>query len=187
MIDNGQIWCKLSAFLMVYIHWRTPTFHLRQNSVWTSLLLHRGFTNCYMPNKFVNQRTPTPFIQNGEHSFPFMGHYSHHVCHHDHYRNLITIFIVKKTWRKAQKIGKSWKHNQVTAEKRSEEVALPAVIVSLSDSTVALHYYLLFTIYYLLLVTILNNVTPTPLWHCTRCSAVFNILLFTMYIFGICY
>ena len=28
MIDNGEIWCKLSALVMVYIHWRTPTFHL---------------------------------------------------------------------------------------------------------------------------------------------------------------
>ena len=28
MIDNGQIWCKLSVLVMVYIHWRTPTFHL---------------------------------------------------------------------------------------------------------------------------------------------------------------
>ena len=28
MIYNGEIWCKLSALVMVYIHWRTPTFHL---------------------------------------------------------------------------------------------------------------------------------------------------------------
>ena len=54
MIDNGEIWCKLSALVMVYIQWRTPTFHsewvfnppappLRQNSVWTALMLRRGF------------------------------------------------------------------------------------------------------------------------------------------------
>ena len=31
MIDIGQIWCKLSALAaMVYIHWRTPTFHLER-------------------------------------------------------------------------------------------------------------------------------------------------------------
>ena len=28
MKDNGQIWCKLSALVMVYLHGRTPTFHL---------------------------------------------------------------------------------------------------------------------------------------------------------------
>ena len=28
MIDNGQIWCKLSALVMICIHLRTPTFHL---------------------------------------------------------------------------------------------------------------------------------------------------------------
>ena len=51
MIDNGEIWCKLSVLVMVYIHWRTPTFHLewvfnppplRRNSVWTALLFRWG-------------------------------------------------------------------------------------------------------------------------------------------------
>ena len=28
MIDNGQIWCKLSALVMVHIYCKTPTFHL---------------------------------------------------------------------------------------------------------------------------------------------------------------
>ena len=28
MVANGEIGCKLSASVMVYIHWRTPTFHL---------------------------------------------------------------------------------------------------------------------------------------------------------------
>ena len=53
MIDNGEIWCKLSALVMVYNHWRTPTFHLewvfnpppplRRISVWTALFLCGGF------------------------------------------------------------------------------------------------------------------------------------------------
>ena len=37
MIDNGQIRCKLSSLVMVYIHWRTPTFHFEwvfSLSVW---------------------------------------------------------------------------------------------------------------------------------------------------------
>ena len=28
MVGNGEIWCKLSALVMVYTYWRTPTNHL---------------------------------------------------------------------------------------------------------------------------------------------------------------
>ena len=31
MVDNGEIWCKFIAIVMVYIHWRTPTTHQHQH------------------------------------------------------------------------------------------------------------------------------------------------------------
>ena len=63
MIGNGEIWCKLSAMVMIYIHWRTPTFHLewvfkppppsRTKIFWTAIFLCRGFPKraifCYLP------------------------------------------------------------------------------------------------------------------------------------------